>query len=81
MAAAVPLPPEEQRRAFLMYTHFLSRTSLRGYGGTSQFSFFPKIHLKYSAPKKDKRKSTFLDGRARPVLITARADIGLDLLF
>ena len=31
MAAAVPLPPKEQRRAFLNYTPFLPRTSLRGY--------------------------------------------------
>ena len=32
MAAAVPLPPKEQRRAFLKYTLVLPRTSLRGYG-------------------------------------------------
>ena len=41
MAAAVPLPPKEQRRDFNMYTHFLPRTSLRGYSGVSLFSFSP----------------------------------------
>ena len=43
MAAAVPLPPKEQRQAFLRYTHFLPRTSLCGYDESQRSVGFASV--------------------------------------
>ena len=84
MAAAVPLPSTGQRRGFLRYTHFLPRTSLRGYVEVTPFSFSPwyrqtKEKEIIMTTKEKQRKRHILDGWAWAPLISTRTDLGFHI--